>query len=99
MRKYNVSLLAEGRKLTIFRAYKGSKIDWDSDECAAPLEQPQNASRKDEPLPIAKSTTMMNRFQLLNMDVSDDNSLDDEHDKDIIAFKTGISSTVDALAA
>lgn len=58
--------------------YKGSKIEWDTDECSAPLE------RRRQPNVISKETTkkeapLMNRFQLLNMD-GDEESLEDDED-------------------
>lgn len=63
--------------LTSNRTYKGSKIEWDEDECAAPLPKPQfrqenAAPKKKDDAPIA------NRFHLLNMDDSESGSLDDD---------------------
>ncbi|PQE22308.1 hypothetical protein CJF32_00004706 [Rutstroemia sp. NJR-2017a WRK4] len=54
--------------------YKGSKIEWDMDECARPLEQrpeprpemPVTRKKKDSPV--------VNRFQVLNMDGAEDDS-------------------------
>ena len=58
------------------RTYKGSKIDWDDDECAAPFEKPQ-AAHRDNLQSKKKQAPLMNRFQLLNMDATED-SEDDE---------------------
>jgi len=52
------------------RKYKGSKIEWDADECAQPLEraQPRWAPRERAP-PVKKPLNpMANRFHLLNLD-------------------------------
>lgn len=62
--------------------YKGSKIEWDSDECAQPLEVIQKPS-----LPKAQNTANMkkplvhirNRFATLRLDDDDDES-DDKFD-------------------
>lgn len=71
--------------------YKGSKIDWGEDECAGPLEKPQR-SRK-ETLPTKKKDVPpVNRFQLLNMDGSEDGSLDENHDTNGITFQSSMSA-------
>ncbi|TVY32259.1 Negative regulator of differentiation [Lachnellula subtilissima] len=69
--------------------YKGSKIEWDSDECAAPLERPQQF-RQETAAPKKKDAPVMNRFQLLNMDGDDE---DDEQDTSLLSFPTTITAT------
>ncbi|KAK4695125.1 hypothetical protein P7C71_g2567, partial [Lecanoromycetidae sp. Uapishka_2] len=53
--------------------YKGMKIEWYPDECCQPLPKPQQVPRKANlaPPPVKKSTSMMNRFQMLNIDGDD----------------------------
>lgn len=75
--------------LTINSTYKGSKIEWDSDECAAPLERPQQY-RQETAAPRKKDAPVMNRFQLLNMD---DDGEDGEHDTSVLSFPTTITAT------
>ena len=50
--------------------YKGMKIEWFPDECSEPLPQVFVAPRKDRSAPPLKkqSSSMMNRFHMLNMD-------------------------------
>ncbi|TVY35638.1 Negative regulator of differentiation [Lachnellula occidentalis] len=69
--------------------YKGSKIEWDNDECAAPLERPQQF-RQENVAPKKKDAPVMNRFQLLNMDDDDE---DDEHDTSVLSFATVMTPT------
>ncbi|KAI9850797.1 MAG: hypothetical protein M1838_005052 [Thelocarpon superellum] len=56
-------------------AYKGMRIDWYPDECAQPLPKSPVASRKEyiSQRPV-KIMSAMNRFDLLNLDGSDDTS-------------------------
>jgi hypothetical protein len=75
--------------LTLHSTYKGSKIEWDNDECAAPLEIPQQYRQENVP-PKKKDAPLMNRFQLLNMDDDDE---DDEHDTSGLSFPTVMSAT------
>lgn len=64
--------------LTKDRTYKGFKIEWDIDECAAPLERPTQHRKENVP-PKKKDAPPMNRFHLLNLD-------DDEHDEESSAL-------------
>ncbi|WYZ40285.1 hypothetical protein EsH8_IV_000626 [Colletotrichum jinshuiense] len=49
--------------------YKGSKIEWDADECAQPLENTQTRRVQPQGPPFKSSINpMANRFQLLNLD-------------------------------
>ena len=59
------------------RKYKGSKIEWDSDECAQPLERVQaHRPRKEAPQPAKKALNpMSNRFHLLNLEDDDDEKM------------------------
>lgn len=53
--------------------YKGSKIEWDADECAQPLpEVPNYRPRREVRQPRKAMNPMANRFQLLNLDDDDD---------------------------
>ncbi|KAK1750670.1 hypothetical protein QBC47DRAFT_393206 [Echria macrotheca] len=59
--------------------YKGTKIDWDVDECAQPYAMPSPRARK-VAIPNRKAATAIsNRFQLLNLE-------DDEEDEGPPAF-------------
>ncbi|KAI9049276.1 hypothetical protein LZ554_007123 [Drepanopeziza brunnea f. sp. 'monogermtubi'] len=53
--------------------YKGSKIEWGPDECAAPLERPVQFRKQREPSQ-KKENKPMNRFQLLDLDSDEDAS-------------------------
>ncbi|KAJ2892409.1 RNA recognition motif containing protein [Zalerion maritima] len=56
--------------------YKGSKIEWDADECAQPLEKVQPLRlRNQAPAPKKTLNPMANRFQLLNLDDDDDDTM------------------------
>ncbi|KAK3313792.1 hypothetical protein B0H66DRAFT_361333 [Apodospora peruviana] len=53
--------------------YKGTKIEWDIDECAQPYTTQQLAKpRKEMPPPKKALSAATNRFQLLNIDDDDD---------------------------
>ncbi len=64
--------------------YKGMKIEWYPDECAQPLpkvQKVQHVPKKENYLaPAKKTNTMVNRFQMLNMDGTEDGSEDDDTD-------------------
>ena len=67
--------------------YKGMKIEWSPDECAQPLPKTQHVSKK-ENLPLfAKDASINNRFQMLNMDGTEDGSQDDD-DEDLTGFSS-----------
>jgi len=57
--------------------YKGTKIDWDVDECAQPYPKQPAKPRKEAPPPKKATSGPANRFQLLNIDGGDDEELDD----------------------
>ncbi|KAK7737014.1 hypothetical protein SLS53_006770 [Cytospora paraplurivora] len=67
--------------------YKGSRIDWDVDECAQPYEQPAQARPRKDNLAAKKADamTMANRFHLLNLE---DDGDEDEMSPDFKAKKT-----------
>ncbi|KLU89037.1 hypothetical protein MAPG_08015 [Magnaporthiopsis poae ATCC 64411] len=53
--------------------FKGSKIDWDVDECAQPLDRARPPKPRKETPPVKKpASAIANRFQLLNMDDDED---------------------------
>ncbi|KAI0448057.1 hypothetical protein F4803DRAFT_496306 [Xylaria telfairii] len=64
--------------------YKGSKIEWDVDECDKPFEVTQKTSTK--PLPTRAPTTKApitntrNRFDMLRLDDDDNHESDDKFD-------------------
>lgn len=59
------------------RKYKGTKIEWDVDECAQPYTVQQTSRpRKEIPGPKKPIATARNRFQLL--DIDDDDEKDEE---------------------
>ena len=55
------------------KEYKGMKIEWYPDECAQPLPKIHYVPKKENlaPPPAKKANSMMNRFQMLNMDGDD----------------------------
>jgi len=58
--------------------YKGTKIEWDVDECAQPYEvrpTPQAKLRKEKNPPKGKGTTVTNRFDLLNIDGDEEDDI------------------------
>ena len=62
-------------------AYKGMKIEWYADECAQPLPKTQHIPRKENaPLPVKKPSTTVNRFQMLNMDGTEDGSEEEDEE-------------------
>ena len=62
--------------------YKGLKIEWYPDECAQPLPKMHYAPKKENSVPpqAKKSTSAMNRFQMLNID--NDETEDDSEGTD-----------------
>ncbi|KAI9719819.1 MAG: hypothetical protein M1812_003308 [Candelaria pacifica] len=62
-------------------SYKGMRIEWYPDECAAPLPKPQHVAKKaNGPLPSDNTKPMANRFNLLNMEGTEDGSEADDED-------------------
>ncbi len=84
--------------LTLRRTYKGSKIEWDNDECAATLERPVLARMENLPTK-KKDAPLMNRFQLLNIDGTEDDSEDDEHGTSGITLPTAMTSSTLGVVA
>ncbi|KAK0753076.1 hypothetical protein B0T18DRAFT_395935 [Schizothecium vesticola] len=68
--------------------YKGTKIEWDVDECAQPFVVPPPKPRREAPQP--KKAPIANRFQLLN--------IDDEDEDEEIAPAFGSKKTVGVVA-
>lgn len=66
------------------------RIEWYPDECAQSLPKVQHAPRKENaPQPTKKLNPMVNRFQMLNMDGTEDgdeDGSDEEPAKVIAAF-------------
>ena len=76
-------------KLTRDSKYKGTKIEWDVDECAQPFVVPAPKARREAPPP--KKASIANRFQLLNMD--------DEEDEDEVVTPVFRSKKAFGIAA
>ncbi|ROT42776.1 hypothetical protein SODALDRAFT_319380 [Sodiomyces alkalinus F11] len=73
--------------------YKGSKIEWDSDECAQPIPAARPKPRT-QPAPAKQGLNpLANRFQLLGLD---DDSDDEDEDGVALGFRT--PSSVDIAA-
>ena len=81
--------------------YKGMRIEWYPDECAQPLPNIQHVPKKENGiLPARKLNPMVNRFQMLNMDGSED-GLESDEDK-LTSFptvQTGGSWTTKTIVA
>ncbi|KAI9700764.1 MAG: hypothetical protein M1836_002133 [Candelina mexicana] len=61
--------------------YKGMRIEWYPDECAAPLPKPPPVPKRSNGLPPSdNSKSMVNRFNLLNMEGTEDGSEADDED-------------------
>jgi hypothetical protein len=60
--------------------FKGMLIDWYPDECARPLPRIAYVPKKENVQPVKKLNPMANRFQLLNMDGTEDGSEDEEEE-------------------
>ncbi|KAJ8119966.1 hypothetical protein ONZ43_g3203 [Nemania bipapillata] len=76
--------------------YKGSKIEWDIDECDQPIEAVQKVSLKPIPqrLPAKPAVAgTRNRFDMLRLDDDDNNDSDDKFDT-----SSEMPSTVDVAA-
>jgi len=66
--------------------YKGSRIECYPDECAQSLPKIQYVSKKETmPQPAKKLNPMVNRFQMLNMDGTENGS-EDEEENDLTSF-------------
>ncbi|KAH7321930.1 hypothetical protein BKA65DRAFT_513285 [Rhexocercosporidium sp. MPI-PUGE-AT-0058] len=73
--------------------YKGSKIEWDKDECAGPLERPYQSREKLIVNKKKENTPLKNRFELLNLDDNDgeeDSTEDDELDHSGISLPSEV---------
>ena len=55
-------------------AYKGNKIEWFPDECSSPLPKQPPPKKESAAQQVRKVNTPSNRFQMLNMDGTEDNS-------------------------
>ncbi|KFY20730.1 hypothetical protein V491_03472 [Pseudogymnoascus sp. VKM F-3775] len=77
--------------------YKGSKIEWDIDECAAPIPvlKPRPV-QKENNLPKVKAP--INRFALLNMDGATDSSADEDSMLGMDSFQSDLVSGLNGVA-
>lgn len=56
--------------------YKGMRIEWYPDECAHPLPKMQYTPKKEPIQPAPKKSQPVNRFDVLNMDGTEDGDED-----------------------
>ena len=64
-------------------AYKGNKIEWFPDECSSPVpKQPILPKKESAAQQVRKANTPSNRFQMLNMDGTEDTSDGDSEESD-----------------
>ncbi|CZS90818.1 related to RNA binding protein Nrd1 [Rhynchosporium agropyri] len=75
--------------------YKGSKINWDIDECAAPLERPQQCRENIPAKERKEKVPLTNRFEILNMDENEEEGSTEDDDLD----NSGISLPSEGLAS
>ena len=69
-------------------AYKTARIEWYPDECAQPFPKIQPLLRREHTAPSAKNLNpMVNRFQMLNMDGTEDGS-EEDNEESIPEFKS-----------
>ncbi|KAI0417624.1 hypothetical protein F5X98DRAFT_339901 [Xylaria grammica] len=73
--------------------YKGSKIEWDVDECDQPFEVVQKTSLRPQPPAKTPVAGTRNRFDMLRLDDDDNNESDDKFDA-----SSEMLSTVDVTA-
>ncbi|RWA13876.1 hypothetical protein EKO27_g1257 [Xylaria grammica] len=73
--------------------YKGSKIEWDVDECDQPFEVVQKTSLRPQPPAKTPVAGTRNRFDMLRLDDDDNNESDDKFDT-----SSEMLSTVDVTA-
>ena len=69
------------------QTYKGMKIEWYPDECSQPLPKMQYAPKKENraaPQP-KKLASAMNRFQMLNMDGSEDDAEETDEEPTVLS--------------
>lgn len=72
--------------------YKGMRIEWYPDECAQPLLKTQPVPRKETPQrSVKKSNPIANRFQMLNMDGTEDGT-EDASDEDTVDIPPGLKT-------
>lgn len=72
--------------------YKGMRIEWYPDECAQPLLKAPFLPRKETPQKSGKkSNPISNRFQMLNMDGTEDGT-DEASDEDAVDVPAGLAS-------
>ena len=81
-------------------SYKGSRIEFYPDECARPPPSQQYQPRKENIKSLSKKPNpLMNRFQILNMDGTEDESSEGDERSDVIANHPSQIATNRAAAA
>jgi len=75
--------------------YKGLKIEWEADECADPIQKVQPPVRNEQKKSKKKkSSTLMNRFGVLNVEDGED----EDHDISNSTLQTVSASTTAVVA-
>ncbi|MCJ1379838.1 hypothetical protein MMC17_002941 [Xylographa soralifera] len=83
-------------------AYKTARIEWYPDECAQPLPKIQHFTKRENVAPPVKNLNpMVNRFQMLNMDGTEDGSEEDDEVQipDFKSLHTGLNWTPSTVVA
>ena len=83
-------------------AYKTARIEWSPDECAQPLPKFQHFPKKENSAPATKTLNpMVNRFQMLNIDGTEDGSEDDDESEipQFTSIHRGIDWTPSTIVA
>jgi len=83
-------------------AYKNARIEWYPDQCAQPLPKIQHVPKKENSAPPVKNLNpMVNRFQMLNMDGTEDGSEEDDESENpqFKSLHTGLNWTPSTVVA
>ena len=84
-------------------AYKGARIEWYPDECAVPLPKVQYLPKKENaPQPPKQTNTMINRFQMLNLDDGTEDGSEGAEEGDLanlVSMRPGASWAAPTVAA
>lgn len=77
--------------------YKGCKIEWDIDECVAPIPvlKPRTVQKENS---TPKPKAPINRFALLNMDGATDSSTDEDSMLGMDSFQSDLVSGLNGVA-
>lgn len=75
--------------------YKGMKIEWYPDQCSQPLPKTQYAPKKENAAPPQpkKVASTMNRFQMLNMDGTEDDSEETDEEPTVLSDVSSMNTS------